>query len=126
MQGLDNKGGPDIDIWVADPLGQVINTSEDKPIRLGPTPEGGRADFDDRGAYGQGDGGGPERIFWPVGKAPAGKYRYGVKWFKGLGAARYALRVYRGKKLAATKIGQLTDNDRDKRIELGVIVNGKE
>ena len=61
-----------------------------------------------------GDGGGPERIFWPEGKAPADRYRYGVKWFKGLGAARYALRVYRGKKLAATKVGQLTDNDRDK------------
>ena len=121
VQGADRRGGPDVDIWVTDPLGQRINTSEERPIRKGPTPEGGRADFDDRGAHGDGNGGGPERVFWPKGKAPVGDYTYGVRWYQGEGSARFILRVYRGKELVATKKGLLTQRDKGRNVQLGKI-----
>jgi hypothetical protein len=122
-QGIKNKGGPDVDIWVADPLGQVINTSQEGVFKQGPTPEGGRADFDDRGAYGPGNGGGPERIFWPTGKAPKGKYHYGVRWFEGIGTATYTVKVYRGesKTPETIKTGKLTDSEKGENKELGEV-----
>ena len=121
-QGHDPQGGgPDIDIWVKDPAKNIINTSGEGIIKLGPTSEGGRADIDDQGAYGDGNGGGPERIFWPTGKAPKGTYHYGVRWFQGTGTAQYTLRVYRGTTLVATKTGQLTDNDKGVNKELGTL-----
>jgi hypothetical protein len=88
------------------------------------TPEGGKADFDDRGAHGNGDGGGPERVFWPDGKAPAGKYIYGVRWYQGVGSARFTLRVYQGDKLVDTKTGLLRSTDKGKNIKIGDIING--
>jgi len=123
-QGRQGRGGPDVDIWVRDPLGRTINTSREG-IGMGPTPEGGKADFDDQGAYGDGDGGGPERIFWPAGRAPAGRYRYGVRWYQGRGSARYKLHVYRGRNLLTTRTGVLTFDDKGKNIELGVAANGQ-
>jgi len=124
-QGAKNTGGPDVDIWVEDPRGNVINTSEQGSTKKGPTREGGRADYDDRGAYGTdalSDGGGPERVFWPTGKAPEGTYRYGVRWYQGRGRASYALQVYRGATLTETKRGLLTDNDKGRQIEVGSLV----
>ena len=120
-QGPERKGGPDIDIWVMDPLGQRINTSDERPIRRGPTQQGGRADRDDQGGYGPGDGGGPERIFWPDNKSPSGTYRYGIRWFNGVGSVEYVVRVYLGKELVATKTGTLTSRDINKNIELGSV-----
>lgn len=119
-QGTDGRGGPDIDIWVVDPLGQKISTSRDG-MGMGPTQEGGQADFDDLGGYGQGDGGGPERIFWPDGKAPKGAYRFGVCWFQGQGTARYTLRVYRGRKMVEEKKGLLRDGQLKEAIQLGTL-----
>lgn len=120
-QGEDGSGGPDIDIWVLDPLGQRINTSTEPPISVGPTPQGGRADRDDRGGYGTGNGGGPERIFWPEGRSPGGVYRYGVRWFRGKGSARYVMKVYLGEELVDTKTGLLASSDAGKNIELGSV-----
>ncbi|MBT3201679.1 MAG: hypothetical protein HN350_17395 [Phycisphaerales bacterium] len=121
VQGRDRRGGPDVDIWILDPLGGRISTSTDVLER---TPEGGKADFDDRGAHGNGDGGGPERVFWPDGKAPAGKYIYGVRWYQGVGSARFTLRVYQGDKLVDTKTGLLRSTDKGKNIKIGDIING--
>jgi hypothetical protein len=123
VQGGDRRGGPDVDIWILDPLGHRISTSTEVLRR---TPEGGGADFDDRGAHGNGDGGGPERVFWPEGKAPVGKYVYGVRWYQGVGSARFILRVYQGDKLVDTKTGLLRSTDKGRNIELGVITNGAE
>lgn len=121
-QGPNRKGGPDIDIWVLDPLGQRINTSNAPPIRTGPTPQGGRADRDDRGGYGAGDGGGPERIFWPENRSPSGTYTYGLRWYQGEGTVRYVLKVYLGEELVDTKTGRLTSGDIGKNIELGSVI----
>lgn len=128
VQGRDRRGGPDVDIWVRDPTGQHINTSQDRGVGLGPTPEGGRADVDDRGGHGPGDGGGAERIFWPEGHAPVGTYTYGVRWYCGDGSARFTLRVYKGKgpTPVASKTGMLTERDKGKEIRLGEIVSGRE
>lgn len=127
-QGILNSGGPDVDIWVTDPKGNTINTSQEGSTRMGPTAEGGHADIDDRGGHGQirSRGGGPERIFWPDGQAPAGKYRYGVRWFAGVGEARYTLRVYLGKNLVQTKTGLLNETDKGNNLELGTIETVKE
>lgn len=118
------RGGPDIDVWVKDPGGSIINTSRENVgggVGMGPSPDGGRADIDDQGAYGDGDGGGPERIFWPQGKAPKGAYHYGVRWYKGTGVATYTLRVYRGTKLVTTKSAKLSQDAMGQNKELGVI-----
>ena len=122
-QGIKGHGGPDIDIWVKDPIGQVINTSQEGQFKQGPTPEGGRADFDDRGAYGDGNGGGPERIFWPTDKAPKGQYTYGVRWFQGIGSVKYTVKVYRGqgKVPEMVKTGTLIDTDKGENKELGEV-----
>ena len=90
---------------------------------MGPTSEGGRVDIDDRGAYGEGRGGGPERVFWPMGKAPKGTYHYGVRWFKGIGSVEYVLRVYRGdgKVPVEVKTGTLSENEIGNNKEVGTI-----
>ncbi len=115
-QGRFGRGGPDIDIWIIDPLKQKINTSGGC---LGPTPQGGQADVDHRGAYSNGHG--PERIFWPEGQAPKGKYIYGVRWFQGTGTVRYRIRVFRGKKLVAVKKGKLSQKAIGINKKLGTI-----
>ena len=97
------------------------------PFKDGPTTEGGKADYDDQGAYTPegktSKGGGPERIFWPTGKAPKGTYRYGVRWFQGTGSAKYTLKVYRGEgKVPETvKTDKLSEADRKDRVELGEV-----
>lgn len=102
--------GPDIDCWVVDPYGQTLSTSRDG-YSLGPTPEGGEIDFDDQGATGPGDGGGPERVYWPDGQAPSGRYTYGVRYYEGIGTAYYTMRVYKNNTLVATKTGTLACPD---------------
>jgi hypothetical protein len=99
--------GPDIDMWVIDPNLLLLSTSRDG-YSLGPTPEGGVIDHDDQGATGPGDGGGPERAYWPQGKAPGGVYTYGVRYYTGRGAANYTFRIYKDGNLAATKKGTLS------------------
>ncbi len=73
--------GPDLDLIVIDPLGQTLGPSQ--PGGFGPTPQGGQIDVDDRGQFGLGDGGGPERAFWPAGSSPAGSYCYGLRYWSG-------------------------------------------
>ena len=124
-QGIKGKGGPDIDLWIVDPLGQKLSSSRDG-CGIGPTPQGGgRIDMDDQGAYGGasdvGKGGGPERAYWPKGAAPKGKYKYGVTYFKGEGFVNYTVNVYLGDKLAKTHRGKLSQNSRGNPKELGEI-----
>ena len=116
--GSSRREGPDIDMWVRDPRGQTLSTSRNG-FSLGPTPQGGRIDFDDLGGWGDGNGGGPERTFWPKGKTPTGKYTYGVRYYQGNGTASYTLRVYRGKKLDRMKRGTL--RARGRPLKLGTV-----
>lgn len=102
--------GPDIDLWVQDPVGGILSSSRDWD-GLGPTPEGGRIDFDDQGqtADYEGDGGGPERAYWPTGQAPAGQYDYGVRYFAGSGHASYELSVYVDGSKVQSHTGELSE-----------------
>ncbi|HNY51129.1 MAG TPA: hypothetical protein PLV50_08645, partial [Smithella sp.] len=102
--GSSETEGPDIDMWVTDPNGHRLTTSRDD-YSLGPCPCGGQIDFDDLGGWGPGDGGGPERAFWPTGSAPSGTYTYGVRYYQGDGTANYTLKVYKGTALQTTKTG---------------------
>ncbi len=108
--------GPDIDMWVLDPNGYLLSTSRND-YGLGPSPDDGQIDVDDRGAFGDGDGGGPERTFWPSGQAPAGLYRYGVRYYQGDGAVSYILNVYKGAVKVDSKSGYL--NEEGGSIEVG-------
>jgi formylglycine-generating enzyme required for sulfatase activity len=77
--------GPDLDLHVINPLGSHIYYYN----------MDGHMDYDDRGACGGGDGGGPERIWWDP--APNGTYKYWVDWYDGCGAysnANYTITVY--------------------------------
>jgi len=105
----DNEG-PDIDMWVIDPTNTMLSTSRDG-ASLGPTAEGGAIDYDDQGETGSGDGGGPERAFWPEGSAPAGIYNYGVRYYTGSGTANYMFRVYKEGSVSATRTGTLLASD---------------
>ncbi len=113
--------GPDIDMWVTDPNEHRLTTSRDD-YSLGPCPCGGQIDFDDLGGWGPGDGGGPERAFWPTGSAPSGTYTYGVKYYQGDGTANYTLKVYKGTTLYATKTGILSAPGN--YITLGTVTKG--
>jgi hypothetical protein len=110
--------GPDIDMWVRDPKGQLLSTSRDG-FSLGPTPEGGAIDRDDLGAHGDGTGGGPERTYWRAGSAPSGTYTYGVRYYQGEGTADYTLRVYINSKLTDTKTGRFSS--RGNQVQLGQV-----
>ena len=105
--GSSSSEGPDIDMYVTDPNGYKLSTSRDG-YGLGPTPNGGSIDYDDRGGDGAGDGGGPERAFWPTGAADRGTYTFGVRYYSGTGTAYYTLRVYVGSTVAQTYTGTLT------------------
>lgn len=106
--GSSRYRGPDIDVWVTDPRGQTLSSSREH-LGLGPSPEGGEIDIDDRGGWGdgwgQGDGGGPERVYWPETKSPVGTYTYGVRYYIGNGIATYTLRVYKKGSLAREHTG---------------------
>jgi hypothetical protein len=117
---LENNEGPDIDMWVIDPNHAMLSTSRDG-AGLGPTPEGGAIDFDDQGETGNGDGGGPERAFWPAGKMPPGIYTYGVRYYTGSGEADYTFRVYKDGFLADSFAGTL--NSTGQRKVLGAACN---
>lgn len=112
--------GPDIDFYVTDPNGATLSTSRNG-YGLGPTPEGGKIDYDDRGDQGAGDGGGPERAYWPEGQAPQGTYTYGIRYYGGTGEVNYTLRIYKGGQLAVTKTGTL--EEKGSAIELGAIAS---
>jgi len=114
------RGGPDIDCWVVDPRGQRLSSSQEG-FGLGPTPEKGQIDVDDQGAYGPGNGSGPERVFWPDGAAPLGHYRFGVRWYNGTGKVRYTFRVYLGTKLHKTFRGTLNASRQGQNVELGTV-----
>jgi len=116
----ENNEGPDIDMWVIDPNHSMLSTSRDG-AGLGPTPEGGAIDYDDQGETGDGDGGGPERAFWPAGKMPAGIYTYGIRYYTGSGEADYTFRVYKDGSLADSSYG--TINSPGQRKVLGVACN---
>jgi hypothetical protein len=119
--GSSRPKGPDIDIWVEDPKKQRLSTSGDGR-GLGPTPEGGRIDIDDRGGWAsgnKGNGGGPERVFWPQGGAPKGRYSFGVRYYQGDGTAAYTVRVYTGTNLVLTKEGVL--NKKGEKVPLGAV-----
>ena len=98
---------PDIDMWVIDPTNAMLSTSRDG-ASLGPTAEGGAIDYDDQGETGPGDGGGPERAFWPAGSSPAGVYNYGIRYYTGSGPADYMFRVYKEGSVSATSTGTLS------------------
>ncbi|MBW2218689.1 MAG: hypothetical protein JRF40_04225, partial [Deltaproteobacteria bacterium] len=104
---LEADEGPDVDMWVIDPTNAMLSTSRDG-ASLGPTAEGGAIDYDDQGETGSGDGGGPERAFWPAGSAPAGVYNYGVRYYTGSGSADYMFRVYKEGSVSATSTGTLS------------------
>ena len=87
--------GPDIDIWVTDPTGGTLTTSRTEHS-MGPSPLGGLIDFDDQGGTGPGDGGGPERVFWPTGASLDGTYAFGVRYYDGNGTASYTISIYEG------------------------------
>jgi len=110
--------GPDIDLWVTDPTGKMLTTSRDG-YGLGPTPEGGKIDYDDRGASGSGDGGGPERAYWPTGQAPSGTYSYGVRYYSGSGTANYTVHVYKNGSLVGNQSGSFDSTGG--RITLGSV-----
>ncbi len=118
-------GGPDIDLQVGDPKGNLLSTSN-IGARLGPTAEGGRIDRDDRGGWGRPPtpGGGPERAYWPEGKAPPGTYTYGVSYYRGDGDVEYTLRVYDRDRLVVEKRGTLTQADEGSLVEVGQVVLG--
>lgn len=112
--GSSKSGGPDIDMWVADPRGQELSSSRNG-YGLGPSPDGGLIDYDDRGGFcydsdcgPKDDGGGPERAYWPTGKALHGTYTYGVRYYQGDGTANYTLKVYIGTNIVSTMTGVLT------------------
>ena len=87
--------GPDIDIWVTDPNNETLSASRDA-FSLGPSNSGGLIDFDDQGGTGPGDGGGPERVFWPIGGSLTGEYTFGVRYYSGNGTASYSISIYEG------------------------------
>jgi hypothetical protein len=117
---LEDNEGPDIDMFVIDPNHVMLSTSRDG-ASLGPTAEGGAIDYDDQGETGDGDGGGPERAFWPAGKMPAGIYTYGIRYYAGSGEADYTFRVYKDGLLNKSLQGTISSSDQ--RIVLGAACN---
>lgn len=114
-RGDSRPNGPDIDIRVTDPKGNILSSSARR--YMGPTKEGGQVDQDDEGGYAekgdQGSGGGPERVFWPKGKAPAGTYQFSAEMADGDGTALFSIEVfYKGKKIAS--VGNQLDPKRKK------------
>ncbi|NLI78885.1 MAG: hypothetical protein GX442_20890, partial [Candidatus Riflebacteria bacterium] len=123
--GSSRPGGPDIDLQVSDPKGNLLSSSN-IGCKLGPTPEGGRIDRDDRGGWGRTPtpGGGPERAYWPDDQAPLGTYTYGVCYFKGDGEVDYTLRVYDRERLVAEQRGHLSPAEEGILREIGQVVLG--
>ena len=99
--------GPDLDLHVTNPNGYHIYYSNKS------SPDGGQLDFDDRGECGAGDGGGPENIFWETGRAPHGRYVYGVVWYSSCGStsANYTITVRTNGNVAETQSGTISSGD---------------
>ena len=115
--------GPDIDLWVRDPLGNLLSSSREG-LGLGPTPEGGLIDIDDRGKFSNdinSDGGGPERAYWPQNQSPVGVYSYGIRYFDGNTPVNYTMKVYKNGQLYDKKTGVLTNEGNN--IQLGTVNN---
>ncbi len=97
--------GPDLDLHVTNPNGYHIYYGNKT------SPDGGSLDADDLGACGDGDGGGPENIFWQNGRAPSGRYNYAVNWYGACGSytsASFTLRVRVNGNLVDTKTGTIS------------------
>ena len=71
----------DLDLWVTDPLGELI--SYQNPTAA----SGGILDVDDVNGYG------PENIFWPVNGAPAGDYTIQIDYFEGDAPTHYTIDI---------------------------------
>lgn len=113
--------GPDIDLWVKAPNGVYINSSG-VGVGLGPASDSSMIDIDDQGGEMRsphrerrysGQGGGPERAFWPEGRAPRGEYAFGVRYYSGTGVATYTVRVYNKENVVATHVGFLKEKGRE-------------
>ncbi len=109
--------GPDIDLYVRHPNGSLVhgaNRSGNNELSL---------DFDDRGGFGSGNGGGPERIVLSD-NPTTGVYVAGVRWYEGIaGSVRYRLTTYLGDREIATRSGTLNatpDTQRDDAEFIGV------
>ena len=81
----------DIDLHVADPNGHTIWYGQKT------CPCHGELDRDDQTS------GGPENIYWPVGKGPKGVYAYYVHYFAGSGVKRVKIELRKAGKLILTK-----------------------
>ncbi len=80
----------DIDLHVICPRGHHIS------YRSTRCPCGGTLDRDDRTS------GGPENVFWPDGRGPAGTYIYYAHYYSGAGAREVAIEVRRGTQVVRT------------------------
>ena len=98
--GSEVNEGPDIDLWVLSPDGYRISGVNSSEGNL-------TLDIDDRGGFGSGDGGGPERIYF-MDTVTLGTYEYGVRWFEGnSGTVNYELNLYQGSTLIGSDSGQI-------------------
>lgn len=98
--GSEESEGPDIDLWVQSPSGYTVSGVNRSSGNLA-------LDVDDRGAFGSGDGGGPERIYFSS-DMTLGTYEYGVRWYQGdSGTVRYTIRLYHGSTLVGEDSGNL-------------------
>lgn len=131
FSGSSSPEGPDIDIWVRCPNGHKLSTSPQSGTYYGPyssygvvESEGGQIDYDDMGGWGQGDGGGAERAYWPTGQAPLGTYTYGLRYYGGDGTVLYTMRVRylsdTGNIVTLVKMGELTSKGSE--ITLGTYI----
>jgi uncharacterized protein YfaP (DUF2135 family) len=103
---FNNETNVDLDLYVQDPLGNIIYWS------VPSSPSGGELDVDCFcGSCPQGP---TENIFWPVGDntAPKGTYSYQVSYFEGCSGAgassNFTLKVLSGNTLIETQTGTLS------------------
>jgi hypothetical protein len=100
--GSEITEGPDIDLWVKTPSGETISG-------VNKSGSGFALDIDDRGGFGSGNGGGPERIYSTSSSVTLGTYEYGVRWFGGnSGYVNYSIRLYYDGTLAGSDSGQMS------------------
>jgi hypothetical protein len=100
-ENSEKSEGPDIDLWVKDPNGDRISGANPSHDIL-------ELDYDDRGGFGDGDGGGAERVYFKN-SIVTGTYEYGVRWYEGdYGSVSYILKLYNDSTLVGTDTGTLT------------------
>jgi len=96
----------DQDLHVIDPSGFRIYFDDDT------SSTGGKLDVDDT------DGFGPENIFWPPGKAPAGRYQVQVVYYGGQAEVPTAVTVVVRRSDAPTQTFSRTINARDDTLNI--------